>query len=102
MSRVACVLFAALVGFASFPGALDAQVSSSMTPETAFPVSLASPDNAAGVALNASSLGALQNWSLTYSHIAPANETSRRDRYDGAWFASPLGRALAVGGGIEF
>ena len=46
MSRVACVLFAALVGFASFPGAIKAQVSSSMTPETAFPVSLVSPDNA--------------------------------------------------------
>ncbi|MDB4989445.1 MAG: Protease, partial [Myxococcaceae bacterium] len=102
MSRVACVLFAALVGFASFPGAIDAQVSPSMTPETAFPVSLASPDSAAGVALNASSLGALQNWSMTYSHVAPARETNHRDRYDGAWFATPLGRAMALGGGIEF
>jgi protease-4 len=73
-----------------------------MAPETAFPVSLASPDNAAGTALNPSSLGTLPNWSLTYSHIAPADETSRRDKYDGAWFATPLGRALALGGGIEF
>ncbi|MDB4975713.1 MAG: Protease [Myxococcaceae bacterium] len=73
-----------------------------MTPETAFPVSLVAPDNAAGVALNPSSLGTLQNWSLTYSHVAPARGTNQRDRYDGAWFATPLGSMLAVGGGIEF
>src|SRR4051812_1850065 len=102
MSRVACVLFAALVGFASFPRRTQAQVSSPMTPETAYPVSLVSPDSAAGTAINPSSLGALSNWSLSYSHVAAARDTNQRDKYDGAWFATPVGKAMALGTGIEF
>ncbi|MET0340621.1 MAG: signal peptide peptidase SppA [Polyangiales bacterium] len=54
------------------------------------------------MALNPAALGALEGWSLTYSHVAAARDTSFRDRYDGAWFAAPLGRAFALGGGIDF
>jgi hypothetical protein len=106
MSRFACVSFAALVGWASFSARSHAQVSSSWTPQTAYPISLASPDSALGVSVNASSLGALPSWSLAYSHVATdrglAAHTSYRDRFDGAWFATPLGRALAIGTGMEF
>ena len=73
-----------------------------MTPETAYPVSLVSPDSAAGTAINPSSLGALSNWSLSYSHVAAARDTNQRDKYDGAWFATPVGKAMALGTGIEF
>ncbi|MEY4509823.1 MAG: hypothetical protein RLZZ450_1945, partial [Pseudomonadota bacterium] len=95
-------MFAALVGFASFPGALQAQVSSSFTPETAYPISLASPGTALSASVNPSALGTLPGWSLTYSYVAPADGTSHRDRYHGGWFATPLGKALTLGSGIEF
>ena len=73
-----------------------------MAPETAYPVSLVSPDGAAATALNASSLGTLPSWSLSYSHVAAARASNHPDRYDGAWFAAPLGKVMAVGTGIEF
>jgi len=95
-------MIAALVCLTGFPEPLWAQVSPSLTPSTAFPISLASPDNALGVALNPSALGALESWSLTYSHVAAAADTSQPDRYDGLFFASPLGEALSIGGGLEF
>ena len=95
-------MFAALVGFANFPSALQAQVSSSFTPETAFPISLASPGSALSASVNPSSLGTLPSWSLSYSYVEPANGTSYRDRYQGGWFATPLGKALTIGSGIEF
>lgn len=95
-------MFAALVGFASFPGALPAQVSPSFTPETAFPISLVSPGTALSASVNPSALGTLRDWSLTYSYVAPAEGTSYRDRYYGGWFATPLGSALTLGSGIEF
>ncbi len=106
MSRLACVSFAALVGWASFRGPARAQDGSSFVPQTAYPISLASPDSALGVSVNPSSLGSLPSWSLAYSHVSSdrnlARETSYRDRFDGAWLASPLGKSLALGSGMEF
>ncbi|HEY6881779.1 MAG TPA: hypothetical protein VI299_27315, partial [Polyangiales bacterium] len=56
--------------------------------------------------VNPSSLGSLPSWSLAYSHVDTsrglARETSYRDRFDGAWLASPLGKSLALGAGMEF
>ena len=95
-------MWAALVGILSFPRQGWAQVGSWFTPETAFPVSLVAPDNAASTALNPSALATLDSWSLTYSHIAPASTTSFRDRYDGLWFATPLLDAFTIGTGLDF
>ena len=94
-------MIAALVCLTGIPVPVWAQVSPSLTPATAFPLSIVSPDNALGLALNPSALGALESWSLTYSHVAAARETSQRDRFDGLFFATPLGDALALGGGLE-
>lgn len=95
-------MIAALVCLAGFPTALWAQVSPSLTPQTAFPLSIVSPDNAASTSLNPSALGALDSWSITYSHVAPADGTSQTDRFDGVWAATPLGSSLTVGTGLEF
>ncbi|MET0287660.1 MAG: S49 family peptidase, partial [Polyangiales bacterium] len=58
------------------------------------------------MSVNPSSLGALPSWSLAYSHVDTtrglARETSYRDRFDGAWLASPLGKSFAFGTGMEF
>jgi protease IV len=106
MSRLACVSFAALVGWANVLSPARAQDSSSFVPQSAYPISIASPDSALGVSVNPSSLGALPSWSLAYSHVASdqalARQTSYRDRFDGAWAASPLGKSLALGTGAEF
>jgi protease-4 len=106
MSRLTCVSFAALVGWASFLLPVRGQDSSSFVPQTAYPISIASPDSALGVSVNPSSLGSLSSWSLAYSHVDTnrglARATSYRDRFDGAWLASPLGKSFAIGTGMEF
>ncbi len=106
MSRLWCVSFAVLVGWASLLAPARGQDSSSFVPQSAYPISIASPDSALGVSVNPSSLGALSSWSLAYSHVDTtrglARDTSYRDRFDGAWLASPLGQTLALGSGMEF
>ncbi len=102
MVRVGWGAFAAVVGFFAFPASLWAQVSSSAAHEVAYPTSLVSPDNASATSLNPSALAALPAWSLTYSHVAAARATSWRDRYDAAWFATPLGELVTFGTGLEF
>lgn len=102
MRRLAWVLWAWLVGAVGFAGEGWAQVGPGFTPQTAFPVSLVAPDNAAATSINPSALGTLDSWSLSYSHVASARGTSYGDRYDAAWFATPLLDVAALGTGIEF
>jgi protease-4 len=106
MIRLMCVSFAALVGWASLLGPARAQDSSAFVPQTAYPIAIAAPDSALAVSVNPSGLGALPSWSLAYSHIDTsrglARETAYRDRFDGAWLASPLGKSFAFGTGMEF
>jgi protease-4 len=72
-----------------------------MAPATAFPISIVSPDNAAATSINPSGLGAIEGWSLAYSHIDGAGGSAYADRGEAGWFAARLGKQLGVGTGFD-
>ncbi len=101
MRRTALVLFLLVVCSVVLVGSVSAQVRSSLTSSTAFPVSLVSPDNALATDLNPSALGTLDTWSLTASHVEPAQGSAYADRETSVFLASPLGSAFALGAGVH-
>lgn len=81
---------------------VSAQVGSALAPGTAFPVSIVSPDSAAALGVNPSALGAVDGWSIAYSHVSAVDRSVYADRTDAVWLAADVGKMLSVGAGLDF
>ncbi len=101
MGHIALLLVLIVVSFTVFPAQMSAQVRTPLTSSTAFPVSVVSPDSALATALNPAALGALDTWSMTVSHVAPAKGTAYSDRQTSVFLASALGEGFALGAGVD-
>ncbi len=101
MGRIALFVCLVSVRFAVFPEVLSAQVRTPLTSSTAFPVSLVSPDSAVATAVNPSGLSALDDWSVSFSHVDAAPGTAFADRQTSAYAASRVGAGQSLGAGIE-
>lgn len=101
MSRVPSVLFAAAAILGIFSSNVCAQVGTSLTSSTPFPVSIVSPGGALSTDVNPAALGDLRSWAIRLERVRGAEGSLRPDDRSGGYLAYPTRWGIALAAGLE-